>query len=132
MISPTARSRGVQIRAPVSDTWQGFFDFAAAGRRLLADGHLGPGEAEMLASLPRRVSGPLAQARCRLLHTDLRNNLILHPCSRRIRAVLDYTESCAGDPRWELAYFDYWFVERTVHYLPFRHQAVSRRLWHRP
>jgi Phosphotransferase enzyme family len=28
----------------------------------------------------------------------------------RIAAILDYVESTAGDPRWELAWFDYYFT----------------------
>jgi aminoglycoside phosphotransferase (APT) family kinase protein len=50
---------------------------------------------------------------------DLRSNLILHPDTRRVRAVVDYTESFAGDPRLELAVVDFWFTDRVAHFLPF-------------
>ena len=36
-------------------------------------------------------------------------NLILDPESGKILAVIDYVESMAGDPRWELAWVDYTF-----------------------
>lgn len=35
-------------------------------------------------------------------------NLILR--DGRIVAIVDYVESTAGDPRWELAWFDYYFT----------------------
>jgi aminoglycoside phosphotransferase (APT) family kinase protein len=102
-----------------SDTWAGFFDFESAARWLRENEYLSAREAEVFASLPDRLAGPLSQAENRLLHTDLRTNLILDPDTRRIRAVVDYTESCAGDPRWELAYVDYRYTDRLAHYLPF-------------
>ena len=36
-------------------------------------------------------------------------NVLLDPQTGRIRAVLDYADATAGDPRWELAWFDYYF-----------------------
>lgn len=117
-ISARTFSWSLHIR-PVAQTWAGLFDCPGAADRLLAKGYLDQHEAEILSSLPEHLSGELAAAECRLLHTDLRNNLILDPRTGRIRAVLDYTESCAGDPRWELAIIDFWFTDRLVHYLPF-------------
>jgi len=117
-LSDRSFSWSPHLRA-ASDTWKGFFDFTSASRWLAAKRYLDMHEAEVFISLPDRLSDPLSEAKCRLLHTDLKTNLILDPRSRRIRAVLDYTDCCAGDPRWELALVDYWFAERIVHYLPF-------------
>ena len=38
-------------------------------------------------------------------------NLILDPKTNEIIAVVDYVESMAGDPRYELAWFDYYFSQ---------------------
>ena len=104
---------------PACQKWSEHFDCRAAAQRLLEKGYLEPGEADMFASLPQRLNHELDAAPCRLLHTDLRNNLMLDPATGHIRAMLDYTESTAGDPRWELALIDFRFADRLVHYLPF-------------
>ena len=100
--------------APVSSTWPGFFLCDRAAKRLLVGGFITEAEAEVLATLPQRVGRPLADAPCRLLHmADMMHgsNLILDPKAGRIRALLDYVESAAGDPRWELAFFDFYFAQ---------------------
>jgi aminoglycoside phosphotransferase (APT) family kinase protein len=104
---------------PVCERWVDHFDFPAVAESVLSRGYIAAAEAEVLASLPERLDGALCDAPCRLLHTDLRNNVILAHGSRRILAVIDYTESCAGDPRWELAMIDFRFADRLNHYLPF-------------
>ena len=97
---------------PVSDTWSGFFHCDAAARRGRDAGYLTPGEAKALASLPRRMAGELDAADPRLLHMGdimFHGNMLLDPNTGRIRAVVDYVESTAGHPRWELAWFDFYF-----------------------
>ena len=69
-------------------------------------------EADILASLPERLHQEFSEAPSRLLHFgDIMHNgnLILDPESGKILAVIDYVESMAGDPRWELAWVDYYF-----------------------
>jgi aminoglycoside phosphotransferase (APT) family kinase protein len=104
---------------PVGGTWAEVFDCRAAAERLAERGHIKREEAEVFAALPDRLSPELNAAECRLLHMDLRSNLLLDPATGRIRAVVDYTESFAGDPRFELALVGYWFMDRVVHFLPF-------------
>lgn len=81
-----------------------------------AFGFLGddPREAEILSSLPDRLAAQLDRAEPRLLHLgDIMHNgnMLVAPGSGRIRAILDYTESMAGDPRWELAWIRYYFAD---------------------
>ncbi len=97
---------------PVSRTWAGFFHCDRAARLHLQKGYLTEAEAEVLADLPRQLSPELDCASCRLLHMgDIMHNgnMILDGATGRIRAVVDYVESVAGDPRWELAWVDYYF-----------------------
>jgi aminoglycoside phosphotransferase (APT) family kinase protein len=99
---------------PVSDTWAGFFGCDRAARRYLDRGYLTAEEAERLAGLPERLAPELNAAKRRLLHMgDImhQGNMILDPHTGRIRAVVDYVESAAGDPRWELAWVDYYFAQ---------------------
>lgn len=109
---------GPSIR-PASDSWSGVFDFRTAGRGLLDLGYLNREEFNVFSRLPETLSDELNARPCRLLHCDLRSNLILDPQTREVRVVVDYTESFAGDPRLELAIVDYWFSDRIVHFLPF-------------
>ena len=104
---------------PVCQRWVHHFDCHSVAQKLLRRGYINTGEAAVMASLPERVDKDLGQVPCRLLHTDLRNNLILERGTGRIIAVIDYTEACAGDPRWELAMIDFRFADRLTHYLPF-------------
>ena len=70
----------------------------------------------------RAAGMPLRDVPCRLLHMgDIMNgsNLLLDPVTGHIRAVLDYVESTAGDPRWELAWFDYYFEQFPFQAEPF-------------
>lgn len=100
--------------APVSPTWPGLFRCDRAAARYLAMGYLDEREADILATLPERLDGVLRDAPCRLLHgSELMHhgNCLVDPRTGRISAVLDYVESLAGDPRWELAWFDYYFAQ---------------------
>ena len=95
---------------PVTNTWAGFFDCEWAARRYREAGYLDAAEAALLASLPDRLGAQLDVTEPRLLHmSDIMHsgNLILR--EGRIVAIVDYVESTAGDPRWELAWFDYYF-----------------------
>ncbi len=97
---------------PVSDSWAGFFHCAAAARHYFDNGYLDRQEADTLASLPDLLDHEFSQAPSRLLHMgDIMHNgnLLLDPESGSILAVIDYVESMAGDPRWELAWMDYYF-----------------------
>lgn len=98
--------------APTSNTWAGFFLCDRAARRFFDKGCLSRSEADILASLPELLAEELGKAEPRLLHMgDIMHNgnMIIDPRSRRILAVVDYVESMAGDPRWELAWVDYYF-----------------------
>ncbi|MHB9107146.1 MAG: phosphotransferase family protein [Armatimonadota bacterium] len=100
--------------APVSPTWTGIFHCDRAAQRYLAMGYLNEWEASILAELPERLDGVLRDVPCRLLHGSEpmhHGNCLVGPRTRRISAVLDYVESMAGDPRWELAWFDYYFAQ---------------------
>jgi len=102
---------------PVSESWAGFFHCDRAAQRYFDKGYLDRREADILSSLPGRLGDELGRAEPRLLHMgDIMHNgnMILEPSSGRILAVVDYVESMAGDPRWELAWLDYYFT-----YLPF-------------
>ena len=94
-----------------SDSWLGFFDCEAAARRYLDRGYLDCREAVTLASLPERRQGAFPDLGARLLHMgDIMHhgNMLVGPHGE-ILAVVDYVESTAGDPRWELAWVDYYF-----------------------
>ena len=107
---------------PVSDTWPGFFGCDRAARRYFDKGYFSKREADALASLPNRLSAELAGAEPRLLHMgDIMHNgnMIVDPTSRHILAVVDYVESMAGDPRWELAWVDFYFEQYPFRRRPF-------------
>jgi len=94
-----------------SDTWLGFFDCEAAARRYRDKGYLDRREAKTLAHLPERLQGAFLDVEARLLHMgDIMHhgNMLVGPHGE-IVAVVDYAESTAGDPRWELAWADYYF-----------------------
>jgi aminoglycoside phosphotransferase (APT) family kinase protein len=62
----------------------------------------------------------LARAEPRLLHmSDIMHNGNLIVREGRIVAIVDYVESMAGDPRWELAWFDYYFATLPFDRAPF-------------
>lgn len=103
---------GAPDLAPTADAWPGFFLCDRAARRYLAKGYLTRDEADILASVPERLGPWLDVGEARLLHMgDIMHNgnLIVDPASGKILAVVDYAESTAGDPRWELAWIDYYF-----------------------
>jgi aminoglycoside phosphotransferase (APT) family kinase protein len=97
---------------PVSESWADFFDFERAARRYFEKGYLDGREADVLSAVPDGFAAELGRAEPRLLHMgDIMHggNLIVR--DGRIAAIVDYVESMAGDPRWELAWFDYYFSE---------------------
>lgn len=99
---------------PTSSDWASFFHCDVVAERYAATGYLDREEADLLASLPRRLGPDLVLRPRRLLHLgDVMHNgnLLLDPRTGRIRAILDYTESMAGDPRWELAWIRYYFAQ---------------------
>ena len=99
---------------PVSTTWSGFFHCDRAAGRHFDRGVLDRSEADALTSLPHLLGSELDRTERRLLHmADIMHNgnMILDPGRRRILAVVDYVESMAGDPRWELAWVDYYFSQ---------------------
>jgi len=97
---------------PVTDSWAEFFHFDRAARRLFDKGYLSRSEADALASSPQRLREELDRAEPRLLHMGdvMHHGNLLVDQRGRIVAILDYVESMAGDPRWELAWFDYYFA----------------------
>jgi hypothetical protein len=98
--------------APTSETWAGFFLCDRAATRYFAKGYLTRREADALSSLPHLLGDELNAAQRRLLHMgDIMHNgnMIVERGSGRILAVVDYVEATAGDPRWELAWMDYYF-----------------------
>ena len=109
--------------APVSGTWPGVFLCDRAAKRYMAKGYLDEREAAILATLPERIGPALHDVPCRLLHgSELMHNgnLLVDPAGGGIVAVLDYVESMAGDPRWELSWFDYYFAQ-----FPFRDESFD-------
>lgn len=97
---------------PVSDTWAGWFHCDLAAKRYFDKGYLTIAEADALSSLPQRLSPLLDAAQPRLLHNgDIMHNgnLIVDPLTRRVVAVIDFADSMVGDPRWELAWVDFYF-----------------------
>jgi hypothetical protein len=105
---------------PISESWSGFFHCDRAARRCFDKGYLSRGEADTLASLPDRLGRELTVAESRLLHmSDVMHNGNLIVRDGRIVAIVDYVESMAGDPRWELAWFDYYFGNLPFDRAPF-------------
>ncbi len=107
---------------PVSERWSGFFHCERAARRYYDKGYFTRREADAISSLAECLSDELDQTQPRLLHMgDIMHggNLIVSPGSRRILAVVDYVESMTGDPRWELAWFDYYFGQCPFARAPF-------------
>jgi aminoglycoside phosphotransferase (APT) family kinase protein len=98
---------------PVSQTWEGFFDCESAARRYRDRGYLSQGESEALSRLATVLAPLFATVEARLLHLgDImhQGNMLLDP-EGHIIAVLDYVESTAGDPRWELSWVDFYFAD---------------------
>jgi aminoglycoside phosphotransferase (APT) family kinase protein len=111
---PRQRTFSLHDLGPTSATWSGFFHCDRVARLYLERGYLDRAEAQLLATLPERLAPELDRAKPRLLHLgDLMHNgnLILEPRTGRIRAIVDYVESMAGDPRWELAWIRYYFSD---------------------
>ncbi len=101
---------------PISGTWPDFFHCGRAAQRYSSKGYLNRREVDILASLPEILRDELTKAEPRLLHmSDIMHNGNMLVRNGRIVAIVDYVESMAGDPRWELAWFDYYFGA-----LPFR------------
>jgi hypothetical protein len=99
---------------PVSPDWPSFFHCDALAGRYLEAGYINMEEARVLASLPDRLVRELGNRPRRLLHMgDVMHNgnMLVDPGSGRIRAILDFSESTAGDPRWELAWVHYYFAD---------------------
>ena len=99
---------------PASSTWPGFFHCDRAASRCFDRGVLNQSEADALSSLPNLLGAELDRVEPRLLHMGNifhNGNMILDPVRRRILAVVDYVESMVGDPRWELAWVDYYFSQ---------------------
>ena len=96
---------------PTSETWAGFFDCEDAARRYRDKGYLDAPEAKTLSGLSERMESVLRPSPCRLLHMGdiMHNGNMLIGRDGQIAAVIDYVESTAGDPRWELAWIDYYF-----------------------
>jgi hypothetical protein len=100
------------------DHWSDFFKCHAVARRYFDKGYLDAREVAVLSMLPRQLDEGLDRAPKALLHMgDIMHNgnLIVGP-DGHIAAVIDYVESTIGDPRWELAWFDYYFAQ-----YPFAH-----------
>jgi hypothetical protein len=94
-----------------SESWLGIFDCQAAAKRYYDKQYLDRRQAAALASLPERLRGAFLDLEPRLLHMgDIMHhgNMLVGP-QGEIVAVVDYVESTAGDPRWELAWIDYYF-----------------------
>lgn len=96
---------------PVSETWAGFFHCDRAARRYRDLGYLTAREARALSALPHRLEPFLTDVEPRLLHNGdmMHHGNMIVDRSGRIAAVVDYVESMAGDPRWELAWIDFYF-----------------------
>ncbi|MFZ0215402.1 MAG: aminoglycoside phosphotransferase family protein [Candidatus Dormiibacterota bacterium] len=111
---PQQRTFSIPGLTPSSAEWASVFDCEGAARHYLARGYLDSAEARLLASLPVRLEDELDCTSPRLLHMgDIMHtgNLLIAPDSGHIRAVLDYSESMAGDPRWELAWVRFYFAD---------------------
>jgi len=107
---------------PVSESWGDFFHCDRVAQRYFEQGCLDSREANILASLPERLGDQLGRAEPCLLHMgDImhQGNMIIEPGSGRILAVVDYVESMSGDPRWELAWIDYYFTDLPIGRVPF-------------
>ena len=119
---PASSSPCLPDCGPVSEFWPGFFHCDRAAQRYFDKGYLSCREADLLSSLPARLSNELGQAEPCLLHMgDIMHNgnIIVEPDSGRILAVVDYVDSMAGDPRWELAWVDYYFADYPFDRAPF-------------
>lgn len=105
---------------PVSKSWAGFFHCDRAARRYFDKAYLNRREADLLASLPDLLRGEFTKAEPRLLHmSDIMHNGNMLVRNGRIVSIVDYVESVAGDPRWELAWFDYYFGSLPFDRAPF-------------
>jgi len=67
--------------------------------------------------LPARFGSELSAVEARLLHYEdiMFNGNVIVGADRRIVAVVDFGGAMAGDPRWELMWFDYYFGEYGHH-----------------
>ena len=66
-----------------------------------------------LEGLPRRFDAELSAVEAGLLHHEdiMFNGNVIVGAHRRIVAVVDFGGAMAGDPLWELMWFDYYFGE---------------------
>ncbi|HLZ07779.1 MAG TPA: aminoglycoside phosphotransferase family protein [Chloroflexota bacterium] len=99
---------------PTSLSWGEFFHCDVVARYYINKGYLDLPEAEILSTLLARLRNELGRAETRLLHMgDIMHNgnLLVETGTGHIRAILDFTESMAGDPRWELAWIRYYFAD---------------------
>ena len=101
----------ISTLCPITEDCATMFPCEHAARRCLELGWLAKSQADTLAKLPDLLSSELGSAPKRLLHMDFlyNGNLILETGTRKIIAAVDGAEAMAGDPRLELAYFDYGF-----------------------
>jgi hypothetical protein len=97
---------------PVATAWPDFFHCDRAARWCHQNGYLTTAEVDTLSALPGRMAAVLEGVRPRLLHMGdiMHSGNVIVDARGRIAAILDYVESTAGDPRWELAWFDYYFT----------------------
>ncbi len=94
---------------PCVDSWSDMFPVAKAARSYFDQGRLNRRQADLLVSLPEQLASELGRVEKRLLHMDFlyNGNLILERGGKRIISIVDGAESMSGDPRLELAYFDF-------------------------
>lgn len=106
---------------PTSASWLGFFHCDRAAARYRDRGYLTAAEARALAQLPERLAPLFGDASHGLLHMGdiMHHGNMLIGANSRITAVVDYVESMVGDPRWELAWIDYYFGAYPFSRVPF-------------
>lgn len=97
---------------PASGTWPAFFHCDRAARWCHQRGYIDTAEADVLAALPARLELVFQGVTSQLLHMGdiMHSGNVIVDERGRIAAIIDYVESTAGDPRWELAWFDYYFT----------------------
>jgi len=100
--------------AATSRTWPDMFLCDRTARTYMDWGYISKREADILSALPSHLKDGFVDLQPHLMHMgDIMHNgnLILDPRTNEIIAVVDYVESMAGDPRYELAWFDYYFSQ---------------------
>jgi hypothetical protein len=96
---------------PVSDRWLDFFHWDRAARRYYDLGYLDRQEAEKLGRLAHKLAPLFSGTTACLLHMGdvMHHGNMIVGADGRIAAIVDFVESTAGDPRWELAWVDFYF-----------------------